>query len=385
MNAAASDRGFDAVVVGAGVIGLSIAYELLCRDRTVLVIEKERPGAGASSVAAGMLAAVLESEEQPDTLTELCLEAARCYPEFVAGLERVTGRRTNYRDDGTLWVALKRDDQRELQRLAATLSEKKLEFEPLDAAQMTALEPHLSPRVLGGLRVPNDHQVDPRGLLHVLQRAVGALGGRFLCPARVTRVVESAGRAAGVVAVDRDGHERIIHGTHVVLAAGAWTGNGIPAAVSPSSVRPVKGQLVRLRGAALIRHVARTPDVYVIPREDGELLIGATVEEMGFDVSPRAGAVMDLLRRAWELLPGSYDLDFAAVEVGLRPATDDHLPLIGPAALDGVLFATGHYRNGILLAPVTARGIAARIAGEPVDPRLLPFVPQGRGTPETVT
>ncbi len=131
--------------------------------------------------------------------------------------------------------------------------------------------------------------------------------------------------------------------------------------------------------------MARTPDVYVIPREDGELLIGATVEEMGFDVSPRAGAVMDLLRHAWDLLPGSYDLNFVSVDVGLRPATDDHLPLIGPGVLDGVLLATGHYRNGILLAPVTARGIGAWIAGEPVDPRLLPFVPHAKNAPETVT
>ena len=376
---------FDAIVVGAGVIGLSIAYELLCRDQSVLVIEKERPGAGASSVAGGMLAAVSESEDQPDTLTELCLEAARSYPGFIAGLERVAGRATSYRDDGTLWVALSRDDQRELQRLEATLSEKSLDFERLRAAQITALEPHLTPRVLGGLRVPSDHQVDPRALLHVLQRAVSALGGRFLCPALATRVIEDGGRAAGVLSVDPDGQEQIVRGEHVVLAAGAWTGRGLAGAESPSPVRPVKGQLVRLRGPALIRHVSCTPDVYLIPREDGELLIGATVEEMGFDLSPRAGAVMDLLRHAWDLLPGSYDLEFAAVDVGLRPATDDHLPLIGPAGLDGLLFATGHYRNGILLAPVTARAIAAWITGGSVDSRLLPFVPQGRDAAEPVS
>jgi glycine oxidase len=385
MNAPTSEHAFDAIVVGAGAIGLSIAYELLSRDRSVLVIEKDRPGAGASSVAGGMLAAVSESEDQPDTLTQLCVEAARQYPAFVAALEHVAGQSACYRDDGTLWVALNRDDQQELERLEATLVERDLEVERLDPGRITALEPHLSPRVLGGLRVPGDHQVDPRALLRVLQRAVRALGGRLLCPARVARVVERNGRAAGVLVVDPDGREQVIAAEHVVLAAGAWTGSELLGPDAPFSVRPVKGQLVRLQGPALIRHIAHTPDVYVIPRANGELLIGATVEEMGFDVSPRAGAVMDLLRHAWDLLPGSYDLDFVSVDVGLRPATEDHLPRIGPAELDGLLLATGHYRNGILLAPVTARGIAAWITGEAVDSRLLPFVPQGRTAHETRT
>ena len=378
------EREFDTIVVGAGVIGLSIAYELLCRDRSVLIVEKDRPGAGASSVAGGMLGAVSEAEDQPDTLTELCLEAARRYPEFVDRLERVSKRSTRYRNDGTLWVALNRDDEQELERLEDTLTERELDVERLDAAQLVAIEPHLSPRVLMGLRVPGDHQIDPRALLRVLQCAVRSLGGRFLCPARVTRVVERNGRAAGVLAADPDGREHLVASTHVVVAAGAWTGASILGADSPFVLRPVKGQLVRLQGSPLIRHVARTPDVYVIPREDGELLVGATVEEMGFDLSPRAGAVMDLLRHAWDLLPGSYDLDFVTVDVGLRPATDDHQPLIGPGIVDGLLLATGHYRNGILLAPVTARGIAAWICGEPVDTRLLPFVPQASQAQETV-
>ncbi|NIL99509.1 MAG: glycine oxidase ThiO [Acidobacteria bacterium] len=368
-------RSFDVIVVGAGVIGLSIAYELLRRERSVLLIEKERPGAGASSVAGGMLAPVSESEDQPAPLTDLCLLAAREYPVFVGELERVGGRTTRYRDEGTLWVALNRDDQEELARLEAALHERDLAVEKLNAAGIAELEPHLSPRVLGGLRVPGDHQIDPRALLHVLQRAVRALGGRFLCPSRVRRVIAQDGRAVGVLAVDPDGSERALPAEQVVLATGAWTTSEILGKAAPFAVRPVKGQLVRLHGPALIRHVAHTPDVYVIPREDGELLIGATVEEMGFDVSPRAGAVMDLLRHAWELLPGSYDLDFVAVDVGLRPATEDHAPLIGPTDLDGLLLATGHYRNGILLAPVTARAIADWVAGSSIDPRFTPFVP----------
>ena len=237
MKAPGSEHVFDAIVVGAGVIGLSIAYELLSRDRSVLVIEKDRPGAGASSVAGGMLAAVSESEDQPDTLTELCMESARLYPGFISALERVSGRHAYYRDDGTLWVALNRDDQQELERLEVTLVQRNLEVERLDAGQITALEPHLSPRVLGGLRVPGDHQVDPRALLRVLQRAVRVLGGRFLCPARVTRVVERNARAAGVLSVDPDGREQVIAAEHVVLAAGAWSGTEILGPDAPFAVR----------------------------------------------------------------------------------------------------------------------------------------------------
>ncbi len=376
-------RDFDVIVVGAGVIGLSIAYELLRRERSVLVIEKERPGAGASSVAGGMLAPVSESEDQPEALTELCLEAARRYPGFVAELERLAERSTRYRDEGTLWVALNRDDQEELSRLESVLRTRDLAVEPLDAAGVARLEPHLSPRVLGGLHVPGDHQIDPRALLHVLQRAVRGLGGRFLCPSHVERVVERGGRAAGVIAVDPDGREHAWSARHTVLAAGAWTSAEMLGPATTVPVRPVKGQLVRLQGPPLIRHVAHTPDVYVIPREDGELLIGATVEEMGFDVSPRAGAVMDLLRHAWELLPGSYDLHFVSVDVGLRPATDDHTPLIGPVGIDGLLLATGHYRNGILLAPVTAKAIGDFVTESAVDRCVMPFAPPVVGTAET--
>jgi len=153
----------------------------------------------------------------------------------------------------------------------------------------------------------------------------------------------------------------------VVNAAGAWSTETIDLTTSLPTVRPVKGQILRLRGEGLIQHVIRTPDVYLIPRADGRLLIGATVEEMGYDSQPSAGAVMDLLRHAWEALPGCYDLEFEAVDVGLRPATADHQPLIGPTEIEGLFVATGHYRNGVLLAPVTAWMLCAMILGEGLD------------------
>jgi glycine oxidase len=164
----------------------------------------------------------------------------------------------------------------------------------------------------------------------------------------------------------------------VVLAAGAWCDRELRHPLGETGIRPVKGQLVRLRGPRLLRHVVRTPDVYLVPREDGELLVGATMEEMGFDVGSTAGAVMDLLRHGWEALPGIYDLELAEVSVGLRSAVEDHLPLIGASGIEGLFLATGHFRNGILLAPGTAHHLARQMT-EGREPReLRPFRP-GRG------
>ena len=199
-------------------------------------------------------------------------------------------------------------------------------------------------------------------------------------------VLEENGRVVGVRALahDEDGGEQVLAARNVVLCAGAWTTEGIRFSDRAAPVRPVKGQLVRLRGDALIGHVVRSPDVYLIPRENGELLVGATVEEMGFDTRPKAGAVMDLLRHAWEVLPGTYDLDFAGVDVGLRPATEDHLPRIGPTSVEGLYLATGHYRNGILLAPVTAAAVADWISDEPPSERMSVFDPRRSAAGEAV-
>jgi len=374
----------DTIVVGAGVIGLSVAFELLRRDRSVLLVERSRPGAGATNAAGGMLAPVYEAEEQPPALTALSLDSARRYPRFVEDLERIGGRSTAYREDGTLSVAFTRDDFADVSRLAATLESLELPFEHVDAARVRELEPHLSPRVVAGLRIEGDRQVDPRALVHVLQRAIRELGGTFLCPESVKEVLREDNRVVGVRSENPEGREHVTRAANVVLAAGAWTSAEIAGGEPGVTVRPVKGQLVRVQGARLIRHVVRTPEVYLIPREDGELLIGATVEEAGFDTTPSAGAVLDLLRHAWEALPGCYDLAYAGVDVGLRPATDDHLPLIGPCTTEGLFLATGHYRSGVLLAPATAAGIADWIDGARVDDRVSAFDPRSRALPEAL-
>ena len=348
----------DVVIVGGGVIGLSLALELLRRERRVLLLERDRPGAGATFAAGGMLAPISEAELEPAELIELGRDSLNRYPQFVADVERLGGFGCGYRDEGTLWVATNRDDREELGRLEETMRLKSLEVQPLTPEQVGRLEPHLSGRVLGGLRVGTDHQIDPRKLTLGLRRAVEALGGRILCPARVESIEAQAGRVTGVSGRGPNEERLDVRAARVILAAGAWSTDGIRQPAGSFGLRPIKGQLIRLNGPRLIEHVVRAPDVYLIPRSDGALLVGATMEETGHDNSATAGAVLDLLRHAWQVLPGIYDLQFEEVSVGLRSAVADHLPVIGPSAVENLYLAFGHFRNGILLAPATAHYLA---------------------------
>jgi len=359
------------LIVGGGVIGLSLAFELLERGRSVVVLERDEPGCGASDVAAGMLAPVSEADTGPDAVVGLGQESLRRYPGFVKRVEAASGVDCAYRTDGMIWVATNRDERAELEHIEGTLRGKDLEAQRLGAAQVLELEPHLSPRVTGGLLVRGDHQVDPRALARSLVAAIHALGGHVVSGSTVERI-EAGGKVCGRGA---DGSRFEYRAERVILAAGAW-GEQIALPIDPPGLRPVKGQLVRLGGTPLVRHVLRTPEVYLVPRATGELLIGATAEEMGFDVEPTAGAVLDLLRHAWELLPGIYDLELAEINVGLRPALMDHLPAIGPTGADGLYLALGHFRHGILLAPASAHYLAELLhTGEPQE-ALQPFLPQ---------
>jgi glycine oxidase len=365
----------DAVIIGGGVIGLALAYELCLLKRRVLVLERGRVGAGASWAAGGMLAPVSEAEIDAPEVIELGCDSLRRYPDFVAGIESLADARCGLRTEGTLWVAVDRDDLAELRHLSGTLSQKGLTSRPLDAEELREREPHLSGRVLGGLELADDHQVDPRALCRSLDLAVARSGGEVATGAVAERIEARGGLVRAVAGRDRDGQPfRVGTGT-VVVAAGAWSGRDLELPIGRLGLRPVKGQLVRLRGPRLLRHVVRTPEVYLVPRSDGELLVGATMEEMGFDLSPTGGAVMDLLRRAWEALPGVYDLELAEVSVGLRSAVDDHLPVIGATEVGGLFLAVGHFRNGVLLAPATAHYLARWIVGGSRPPELDPFAP----------
>jgi glycine oxidase len=322
-----------------------------------------------------MLAPVSEAEIDTPEVVELGLDSLRRYPDFVRGVEALAEAPCGLRTEGTLWVAVDRDELAELEHLAETLARKGLASRPLDGDRVRELEPHLSGRVLGGMELASDHQVDPRALCRALERAIARLGGGVATGAAVERVEAAGGRVGAVLGRDENGRPFRVEAETVVVAAGAWSGRDLELPVDPLGLRPVKGQLVRLRGPRLLRHVVRTPEVYMVPRADGELLVGATMEEMGFDVSPTGGATMDLLRRAWEALPGIYDLRLVEVSVGLRSAVDDHLPVIGATGIEGLFLALGHFRNGVLLAPATGYYLARWITAGESPAELAPFAP----------
>ena len=371
MNESLPDRA-EIVIIGAGVIGLAIAFELVRRNRSVLVLERDRVGAGATWASAGMLAPVSEAEAEEPAMVELALESHRRYPQFVEAVEAASGLSCGFRQDGTLVVALGRDDEEELEHLRVAQQSRGLRSIPLTADEVFEREPHLSGWVTGGLLAAEDYQVDPRLLVKALAAAIRTGGGSIREGARVD-TLEAEGARLRRVSGQRGSREFTVDCDVAVVAAGAWSSAAIDSPVSEFGIRPVKGQICRLRGPRLTRHVIRTPEVYLVGRGSGELVVGGTMEESGFDSSPTAGAVMDLLRRAWRVLPGIYDLTFAEFSVGLRPAARDHMPLMGETDVEGVFVATGHYRHGILLTPATASLMADLIANGRGSSLLTPF------------
>jgi glycine oxidase len=346
---------FDAVIVGAGVIGLSIAWRAAQRDLSVVVIDPA-PGSGASHYGAGMLAPVTEVHYGEEALLALNLASARRYPSFVAELEDATRTTVGYRECGTLAVAFDADDKAALNDLHEYQESLGLSSQSLTSRECRALEPFLAPSVRGGLLVEGDHQVDNRRLVDALLIACERAGVSFERVAATEFVVEGD----AVVGVDR------LRASTTVLAAGCWSGDlkGLPSEAAPP-VRPVKGQILRLRDdvshpliSRNVRAVVRGRPIYLVPRENGEVVLGATMEELGFDQTVTVGATSELLSDARELLPGVSELALVETAAGLRPGSPDNAPLIGPTALSGLAMATGHYRNGILLAPATADIVA---------------------------
>jgi len=269
---------------------------------------------------------------------------------------------------GTLLAALDRDDRESLQRVFEHRRASGLSVEWISGERAREIEPLLSPRAHAAVWIPDDHQVDTSSMLAALVRACTYRGVEMR---ENTRVDAVRIRGDAVLGVRADGAD--IDAEVVIVCAGAWTPQieGIDLAV-----RPVKGQIVRLRGEGfMLAHVVRTPRVYVLHKADGSVLVGATQEEMGYDVAATAGAVKDLLEHAWEAIPAIYELPFDGVEVGLRPATRDHLPIIGETNIRGLVMATGHFRSGILLAPATADAVVVGITNG-FGEDLAPFSPR---------
>jgi glycine oxidase len=350
----------DVVVIGAGVIGLSIAWRAAQRGLRVLALDRGEPGGGTSRVAAGMLAPVAEATFGEQRLVEMKVRSAALWPVFAAELEAASGTSPGYLPVGTLYVGRDRDAAEALAREADFRRSLGLEIESLLPGEARRREPALAPSLRAALHLPTDHAVDPVALCAALAGAARDAGAELRSHTEVAELLVASGRVAGVRLA---GGARIAS-PRVVVAAGAWAGElaGIPAEARVP-VRPVKGQVLRLRdpaGPGLLTSVLRSEDVYVVPRGDGRYVLGASVEEKGFDTSISALATYELLRDAAEVLPGILELEIEAALAGLRPATPDNLPVIGPsAALEGLFNATGHYRNGVLLAPLTAEALAA--------------------------
>lgn len=360
---ATSPRAYDVAVVGGGVIGLTVARSLRRTGREVALIDPH-PASGASQVAAGMLAPVTEVHFGETDLLALNLAAASTWPDFADSLTASTGHEIGYRTIGTVVVARDLDDRRELERLRTFAETLGLTMESLTSREVRGREPLLAADVRGGLWVPGDHCVDNRRLLFALQVACRESGVDFLNHEAAGLIVES-GRVTGVRITGTES----VSAESVVIAAGAWSGllDGLRTDVAVP-VRPVRGQVLRLhsgRGGlaetpsprTTVRGLVAGRSVYIVPRSDGEVVVGATSDEVGFEPHVTAGSVWELLNDARSLLPSLSEMTFVEASAGLRPGTPDNVPLVGRTELPGLLLATGHYRNGILLAPLTAEHI----------------------------
>ena len=363
------------MIIGAGVIGLGIAWRLAQAGCSVTVYDRAEAGRGASWAAAGMLAAAVETEPGEEELLVLTLASQRMWPSFARELEAVSDISVGYRDEGTIVVALTRDDAEHLRHICDFQKSLGLELQWLSGAEARRREPHLRPGIPAAVWSPRDHQVENRWLTQGLGEAARR-AGVVLREHVPVREVEVAGGRARAVLTDHGRDPADV----VILAAGAWSREiaGIPSAHLPP-VRPIKGQMLALRmdpSAPLLRHVVWAPRSYLVPRRDGRLVVGGTVEERGFDDTLTAGGLLALLEGAWRAVPAIEELPIAETWVGFRPGSRDDAPMLGPSGIDGLIVATGHHRNGILLTPITVETVSAYVLTGRLPEIVEPFTPE---------
>lgn len=366
------------IIIGGGVIGLGIGWQLAKAGvSAVTIYERAEVGRAASWAAAGMLAPLAEAHSEEPELLKLGCESLDRYPQWAAELEVDAERSIDYRVEGTLIVGLEPDDTHQLRHIYEAQQNLQLDVNWLTGREARDIESALSPRVTAAIHCESDCQVDNRLMVTALQHAYQQQGGALHGNSTVEKVIIENGMAIGV---------RTQHGFQnadiVILSAGCWSAQieGIPEAIIPP-VRPVKGQMLALQmeeGIAInsvIRTVrARYPtSVYLVPRTDGRLIVGATSEEMGFDTRLTVGGVFELLRGAWEAVPGVYELPILETWAGLRPGSRDNAPILGKTPVENLIYATGHYRNGILLTPITAYEIAELILTGETSEIIAPF------------
>lgn len=350
---------YDVTIVGGGIIGLSIGWRIARRGLTVAVFDRDEAGAGTSRAATGMLAAAAEVEPAEDDLLPLTLESQRLWPQFAREVEAESGQSVDYRSEGTLVVALAREEVERLRFRFDLQQRLGIGTQWLSGLTARQREPGLRPGIAAAIYCPQDHQVDPRRVTRALARAFQSTGGRLFEQSRVDAIDYEGGRATGLFV----GGQRIAAGT-VVLATGAWAPELVDRDRLRLPVRPLKGQSIALRmdpRLPALDHVIWTEQIHMAPKGDGRLIIGATVEEKGFEQSNTAGGLFALLEAARRVLPAMEELQIDEFWAGFRPTSPDDAPILGPSGIEGLVLATGHHRNGILLAPVSARAIEALV------------------------
>ncbi len=364
----------DVVVVGAGVIGLASAWRAAQQGLAVTVFDAE-PGRAATHAAAGMIAPVAEAYWGEEALLRLNLASAERWPAFASELADRTGRDLGHSRTGTLIVAADPDDNAWLSDLHRFQAQLGLESTRLRSRGCRETEPLLSPGIRGGILIESESHVDPRRVVGALLEVLEHSGVPVLRE-RVSSILVSGGSVAGV----RLGSGEL-EADRIVLAAGCWSGEmeGLPGGVLPP-VRPVKGQILRMRThepflRRAVRGVVHGCSVYLVPRADGEIVVGATQEEKGFDTSVTGGGVYELLRDAATVVPGVLELELVEARAGLRPGSPDNAPIIGSTGLGGLVVATGHHRSGVLLAPMTAEVVAELLVSGTVPEVAVPFAP----------
>jgi glycine oxidase len=376
------------LIIGGGVIGCAVAFSLAQRGYKVTVLEQSRIEAGAahgrgpeaSTAAAGILGAQIEGLRGDGPLTQLCLESRALYPAWESTIRERTGCDVELRLVGVITVAFSAAQRAALEAQVAWQERADLRVERLDAAAAAALEPSLSREVFGGVWFPEDARVDPPSLLAALRLAAEQAGVALRAEAFVRRVLIRSGRAAGVVLSDGT----TIEGDAVVVSAGSWSSLIGETSLPDDAIAPARGQIIELKLPAPVLHgVVEGPDCYLSPRDDGRVLVGSTIELVGFRPGATATAIRDLLTAAIRLLPALGDATLSRAWAGFRPRSTDERPLIGTVGIEGLFVATGHYRNGVLLAPITGEIVASLIAGAPPPFDLSPFDPRRPMVPAT--
>lgn len=351
---------YDVVILGGGVMGCASAWLLAEAGLRVRVLERSVPGAEASSSAAGILGAQIEAHS-PGPMLDLSLASQARFASWAERLREATGIDIEHRESGVLQVTADADELETLRSRARWQTEIGLEAQELDRAALRKLEPRLSESLIGGFRFPRDARIDPPRFLKALHIAASRAGARFSSGTYVAKIEQEGGRAIGAILEDGS----LVRGRHIVVAAGSWSTliGGLP--LERGAVRPARGQIVELElSEPIIESVVFGKGCYLVPRDDGRLLVGSTLELVGYRREVTAKAVRDLLDAALRLAPSLESANLGRCWSSFRPYTESGRPLLGPTEIEGLILATGHFRNGILLAPITAEIVKAAVLGE---------------------